>query len=76
MFLGGRVAVRRDDRARVSHAAALGGGEARHVADHRLRHLLLHEPRRVRFLGPSDLPDHHHRLGGRVQFEQRQDVNE
>src|SRR5207249_2737025 len=71
-----RVPERRNDRSGVSHAAALGRGETRHVADDRLRHLLLHKQRRIRFLGTADLPDHHHRLGLLVLLEQRQDVDE
>src|SRR2546426_606815 len=71
-----RVADRGDDRAGVPHAAALGSGEPGHVADHRLRHVLLHEYGGVRFLRPADLADHHDRFGLRVLLEQGQHIDE
>src|SRR5688572_4348077 len=53
----------RDDGAGVAHRLALGGGEARDVADDRLGDVGLDEVGRTLFGVAADLTDHDDRLG-------------
>src|SRR5450755_908891 len=71
----GRAGRARDDGARVAHRLALGRGEARHVGDHGLGHVLLDEGRRPLFRVAADLADHDDRVGLRVLLERPQAVD-
>src|SRR6185503_16867830 len=75
-LLGGGALAARDDGAGVAHAPAGGRGLAADEADHRLRHVLLHEGGGFFLGGAPDLPDHHDRRGVRVGVEELQDVDE
>ena len=63
------------DRAGVAHRLALGGGEARDVADDRLGDVLLDVRRRALFGVAADLADHHDRVGLRVVLERLEAVD-
>ena len=65
----------RHDRARVAHRLALGGGEARDVADDRLGDVVLDVRRRALLGVAADLADHHDRVGLGVGLERRERVD-
>src|SRR5262245_61315199 len=75
-LLGRRPLAARDDRARVSHAAAGWRRLAADEAHHRLGHVRLDEGGRLLLRAAADLADHHDRFGLRIGLEETQHVDE